>query len=85
MFTKPKTQILALSGTMGNAGDITDWISSTKGHGTAEKVTPDDDYKALDTRNAHTVLIYVHAHNRNLPHNLLFNNIDNYYKLNQTC
>ena len=56
LFTKPKTQIWALSGTMGNAGDITDWISSTKGHGTAEKVTPDDDYKALDTRNAHTAV-----------------------------
>lgn len=67
LFTKPKTQILALSGTMGNAGDITDWISSTKGHGTAEKVTPDDDYKALDTRNAHTVLINVPAENRHVP------------------
>ena len=67
LFTKPKTQILALSGTMGNAGDITDWISSTKGHGTAEKVTPDDDYKALDTRNAHTVLINVPSENRHVP------------------
>lgn len=67
LFTKPKTQILALSGTMGNAGKVTDWISSTKGHGTAEKVTPDDDYKALDTRNAHTVLINVPSENRHVP------------------
>lgn len=67
LFTKPKTQILALSGTMGNAGKVTDWIASTKGHGTAEKVTPDDDYKALDTRNAHTVLINVPSENRHVP------------------
>lgn len=39
LFTKPKTQILALSGTMGNAGDITDWISSTKGHGCRKSYT----------------------------------------------
>lgn len=67
LFTKPKTQILALSGTMGNAGKVTDWIASTKGQGTSEKVTPDEDYRALDTRNAHTVLINVPSENRHVP------------------
>lgn len=67
LFTKPKTQILALSGTMGNADKITDWIASTKGQGTSEKVTPDENYKALDTRNAHTVLINVPSENRHVP------------------
>lgn len=67
LFTKPKTQILALSGTMGNAGTITDWIASTKGQGTSEKVTPKDGYKALDTRNTHTVLINVPSENRHVP------------------
>ena len=67
LFTKPKTQILALSGTMENAGEITDWIASTKGQGTSEKVTPDEHYKALDTLNAHTVLIDVPSENRHVP------------------
>ena len=67
LFTKPKTQILALSGTMENAGEISDWIASTKGRGTSEKVTPDEHYKALDTRNAHTVLIDVPSENRHVP------------------
>lgn len=66
MFTKPKTQILALSGTMGNAGMITDWMASTKGHGKAEKVTPDETYKAK-TYGAHSVLINVPAENRHVP------------------
>ena len=67
LFTKPKTQILALSGTMGNADKITDWIASTKGHGTSEKVTPDENYRALKTRNPHTVLINVPSENRHVP------------------
>lgn len=67
LFTKPKTQILALSGTMENAGEITDWMASIKGQGTSEKVTPDEHYKALDTRNAHTVLIDVPSENRHVP------------------
>lgn len=67
LFTKPKTQILALSGTMENAGEITDWIASTKGQGTSEKVTPDEYYKPLDTRNKHTVLIDVPSENRHVP------------------
>jgi len=67
MFTKPKTQILALSGTMGNAETITDWMASIKGHGIAEKVTPDETYKAKDTLGAQSVLINVPAENRHVP------------------
>lgn len=67
LFTKPKTQILALSGTMGNADTITDWIASTKGHGLSEKVTPDENYKAAEARKPHTVLINVPAENRHVP------------------
>jgi len=65
LLTKPKTQILGLSGTMKNAEDITDWISSTKGYGKAEKVTPDESYKAQDT-GTHTVLINVPPEKRHV-------------------
>ncbi len=67
LFTKPKTQILALSGTMGNADTVTDWIASTKGHGLAEKVTPDENYKAANAKRPHTVLINVPSENRHVP------------------
>ena len=67
LFTKPKTQILALSGTMGNADKITDWIASTKGHSISQKVTPDENYKSLDTVRPHTVLINVPSENRHVP------------------
>lgn len=67
LFTKPKTQILALSGTMGNADVITDWIASTKGHSISKKVTPDENYRSLDTINPHTVLINVPSENRHVP------------------
>ena len=81
LFTKPKTQILALSGTMGNADKITDWIASTKGHGTSEKVTPDENYKAIDTRKPHTVLINVPSENRHVP--LEFNVVKLEHKQNE--
>lgn len=66
LFTKPKTQILALSGTMGNAGFITDWMASTKGCA-SEKVTPDEQYKASESKNTKTVLINVPNENRHVP------------------
>lgn len=66
LFTKPKTQILALSATMNNADKIADWMAFAKGHGAAEKVTPDEDYRAKDA-NLHTVLVKVPPENRHVP------------------
>ena len=66
MFTNPKTQILSLSGTMANPEKITDWMGEIKGHKFAEKVTPENGYKAKNA-DVHTVMINVPSKNRHVP------------------
>lgn len=67
MYTNPNTQILSLSGTMANPDKITDWMASTKEHTLAEKVTPDENYRARRNADVHTVLVQVPSSKRHVP------------------
>ena len=67
MLSRPKTQILGLSGTMENAGEITDWIASTRGREKSHKAIPDEYYHAPKLSEPTTVLIKVPSENRHVP------------------
>ena len=77
-LSKPQTQLLSLSATIGNNKDIAGWMSETKDMEAPEIVTGTNrelrGYKASDLMPIHTVLVDVPQENRHVP--LEFHNIN---------
>lgn len=66
MFTPKNVQILSLSATIGNNGEINNWIASTKGR-KGISVTPEANYLPNQSVQRETVLIDVPSKNRHVP------------------
>lgn len=71
ILSDPKTQLLALSATVGNNKDVANWMAVTKGYDKAEIVSSKDRdmniYHARNNAPLHTVLIDVPSENRHVP------------------
>ena len=77
-LSRPETQLLSLSATIGNNKDIVGWMSKIRGEDEPEIVTGNNKelatYKANPRKPIHTVLIDVPSENRHVP--LEFDNIN---------